>query len=133
MKRLCTLLLSLLMVVSFCCALADDVYSEPILFRGASWGTTCREVLKKLPEGVKMRDLKTMEYWYPMSDMMYDESGWGNQLKAEIGCYCYATSSSLKGVKVAGYDVESIYLYFIFTQDKNGKLAQLYLRTQILL
>lgn len=124
MKKVFALLLTLVLLLTSGAAFAGDEYAEPILFRGAAWGSSFQEVVKVLPEGVKMYDPKTSEYWYPMSDMMYDESGWGNQLKGELGCYAYAKSSSLKGVKVAGYEVEDLYLYFIFTPDSNGKLVK---------
>ncbi len=123
MKKIVSLIIAVILLLS-CSALAEEETSKPILFRGVEWGSTNKDVIKVLPAGVKMRDLRTMEYWYPMSDMMYDENGWANQFKAEIGCYCYAQSSSLKGVKVAGYDVEDLYLYYIYTPDKNGKLIK---------
>lgn len=124
MKKVFAFLLTLALLLTSCVAFAGDEYAEPILFRGVEWGSSFEDVVKVLPDGVKMRDPKINEYWYPMSDMMYDESGWGNQLKGELGCYAYARSSSLKGVKVAGYEIDELYLYFIFKQDSSGKLVK---------
>ena len=124
MKKVFTMLCVLALLLMCFGALAADEHPEPVLFRGVAWGATYSEVAKVLPKGVKMRDLQIREYYYPMADMMYDESGWGNQIKAEIGCYTYATSSSLKGVKVAGYDVADLCLYFIFKPDENGKIIK---------
>ena len=124
-RKLLTLVLSLLLILgAFSYAMADEEHSEPILFRGASWGSNYSDVQIVLPDGVKMRDLDIREYWYPMMDMMYDGSGYGNQVKAEIGCYAYARTSSLKGIKVAGYEIEQIYLYFVFVPDETGKLVK---------
>ena len=124
MKRFSSVILVLMILFTFGSASAGESYSDPILFRGAEWGSTYADVQIVLPDGVSMRDLKTTEYWFPISEFMYDESGWGSQVKAEIGCYTYANSSSLKNVKVAGYDVEGLYLYFYYTPDESGNLVK---------
>lgn len=124
-KKMLTLVLALTMLLGIVVsAHADEEYGEPILFRGAAWGASYPDVLKVLPDGVKMRDLDIKEYWYPMLDMMNEGNSYGNQVKAEIGCYSYARSSSLKGVKVAGYEIEQLYLYFIFVPDESEKLIK---------
>ena len=124
MKKVISILLILVLLMVSCSAFAGDEHSEPILFRGAQWGSSLDEVKKFIPDGVKMRDLKITEYWYPMDSLMNDGNDWGSQYKAEMGGYSYAQSSSLKDVKVAGYDIEDLYLYFMYVPGEDGLLVK---------
>jgi len=124
MKKAVLFLLASVLLLTSCSAFAGEEYAEPILFRGVEWGVPYSIVQKALPDGIKMYDLKKTEYWYPMTDMMYDGNGWGNQLKGELGCYTYAKSSSVKETKVAGYAIDNLYLYFIYLPDENGKIIR---------
>ena len=122
MKRILASLFALIMVftTSICFA---DTYENPILFRNAKWGSSYSEVLTVLPADVKMYSPKISEYWRLSGDMMFDEGSW-DYFKAELGCYSYSQSSSMKNVKVAGYDVDTIYLYFLYDNGSDGLLVK---------
>ena len=122
MKKILAFMLTIMLVASFGVCLADT-HDSAILFRNANWGAAYSEVLEKLPEGVKMYAPKVSEYWRLTADRMFDDSSW-DYYKAELGCYSYSKSSSMKNVKVAGYDVDTIYLYFLYTIDSNGLLVK---------
>lgn len=121
MKRIISLLLFVLIVVCNV-ALADDVYEKPILFRGIEWASSYTDALKGLPEGIRMYDLDEDEYWYPVIEYMFDP--FNTLYRAEIGASTYAMSSSLSNVKVAGYPVEGLKLYFTFLPGDDGLLIK---------
>lgn len=123
MKRITICLLALLMLFASCCAIAEDG-EAPILFRGAEWGGTYADTIKALPKETKIRDLSTSEYWYDVDNWLYNENAWGDTLKGELGGYTYVKSSSLKGMQVAGYDIDALYLYFAFVPGKDGLLVK---------
>lgn len=122
MKKVLATILAILIVLSTSLCLADT-HDGSILFRNAEWGASYSDVLEKLPEGVKMHAPKVSEYWRSTDDIMFDENSW-NYYKAELGCYSYSKSSSMKNVKVAGYDIDTIYLYFLYDIDSNGLLIK---------
>lgn len=124
MKKVFSAFLALMILTMCFGAFADDVYEKPILFRNIEWGSSLNTALKEIPNGVKMRDFDEREYWYPVSDFIYDGNGYGTQLKANLGGYVYARSSSMEGVKVAGYDVKNIYMYFLYEVGEDGLLKK---------
>ena len=99
-----------------------EVHDEAILFRNVTWGSDYATVKEVLPDGVETYGLKTEEYWYPILDRMYDTTF--NYLKAELGCYTYTKSSTMKNVKVAGYAVDAISLYFVYQVGPDGLLVK---------
>ena len=101
-----------------------EEYGQPILFRGLAWGCGYDEAVKAMPAGVKFFDLQEEEYWSPMYDMMYEGFNWEQQIRGTIGGQCYAKWSSLDGVKVAGYQLADLDLYFVYVPDNNGKLVR---------
>lgn len=123
MKKLMSIFATLVMLLACFSAYADE-YEKAILFRGIQWGATVSEVSAGLPEGVEMYGTKNSEYWYSMDNRMYDESMNGDSLKAEIGCYDFVRSRSLENVRVAGYQVSDLYLYYIYTPGENGLLVK---------
>ena len=122
MKKGVALAVALVLMLISSIGLAD-VYDKPILFRNTEWGSSYAEVQASLPEGVRMYSLSEREYWHPIEDTMFDESSW-DYYKAELGCYAYSQSSSMKSVKVAGYEVSSIYLFFVYEVGSNGLLIK---------
>ncbi len=128
MKRMCWILV-LVLIVSFLSVTAyategkeENEYEKPILFRNAEWESPYDEVLKVLPDGVKMYGISGLDYWYKIEDRMYSESG--DTYKAELGCYSSASSSSLKDAKVAGYEIAGLYLYFVYLPGEDGILVK---------
>ncbi len=122
MKRCLSAFIALLILLGCGSAVADDAYEEPILFRGIEWGASYTDTLKGLPAGVTMYALRNSEYWYTMDDYMFTSSNMAYH--AEIGAYAYARASSLNGVKVAGYDVSKIDLYFAYLPGDDGLLVK---------
>lgn len=122
MKKTCTLLIVMLLVLSIGIACADT-YEKPILFRGINWGATRSDAAKGLPEGIKMYDTKIGEYWHTVDNWMYDES-LDDYYKAELGCYEYARSSSVENVKVAGYNIDNMYLHYAYLPGEDGILVK---------
>ena len=102
----------------------EEVAESEILFRGIPWGASFNEVLKAFPEGAKIRDPQIKDYWYLTDDMLYDESAWSDKYTGEMGCYSYVQSSTLKEMQVAGYDIEDLYLYFVFVPGDDGLLVK---------
>lgn len=123
MKKAVLCLLVFVMLLASCFAYAEDG-AAPILFRGAEWGSTFDEAIKVLPEGSKVRDLNTTEYWYSVDNLLYNESVWDDSYKGELGGYTYVQSSSLKGLQVAGYDIEELKMYFVYTTGDDGLLIK---------
>ena len=95
LKKLLPLTLMLTLLLSSLVAQANEVYSEPILFRGINWGATLDEAVQLLPDGVEMRDIQERERWYVIDDYMYTENGFGTYTGV-MGGYTYAKSSTLK-------------------------------------
>ena len=116
-------LIAILVILMTCCTAYADIHDKSILFRGIEWGSTVSEAAKGLPNGVMMRDTQTKEYWYFMADCMFDDNN-GDYYKAELGCYEYARSNSLENVKVAGYNVADLYLYYVYTTGEDGLLVK---------
>ena len=100
--------------------IAPPVYDKPIYFRGAEWGAAIDSVLKCLPEGVMLKPVTELIVWYPIESMMYN---YLERQDAEIGCSVSAEPESLKGVKVAGYELDGISLNFAHTADAEGRLV----------
>ncbi|MBP3649603.1 MAG: hypothetical protein J6K73_07465 [Clostridia bacterium] len=122
MKKLISMLAVLTMLLT-CYSAHADTYESPILFRGIQWGATVSDASKGLPEGVKMYATRVKEYWYPMASTMFDEN-MNDYYKAELGCYEYAQSSTLENVKVAGYNISDLNLYYVYTLGENGLLIK---------
>lgn len=121
MKKTIIMIIVAILLINCGEAFADE-YEKPILFRDAEWGISYPEVQAYLPDGVRISSTRTSEYWHPMKDVMYNENG--DYYKAELGCYSYVQSSSKTDLKVAGYDVENIYLYFLYDIGQNGMLIK---------
>ena len=103
-------------------AVPADEYEEQILFRGIEWGSNYNEAITDLG-GISMCDLRESEYWYSIKDYMNTESGM-SKYNGTLGGYTYASASSLKDLSVAGYPIESLYMYFIYTPGEEGMLIK---------
>lgn len=121
MKNLISILIILAMVFCISSSIAEQ-NDTSILFRGVEWGSTFEEFKTGLPEGVKMSDLRTNEYWNTMESNMF--TGNGHSTKGDLGAYAYAFSNTLDEVKVAGYAISDLYAYFIYRTDDNGLLVR---------
>lgn len=122
MKKLFSVFVVITMLFT-CYSACADTYESPILFRGIQWGSTVSEASSGLPEGVRMYATRINEYWYPMASTMFDESV-NEYFKAELGCYEYARSTTLENVKVAGYNIAGLYLYYVYVPGENGLLIK---------
>ena len=120
MKQYCALVLffTVLLTSAFCIA---DEYEKPILFRNAEWGSSIDDTAAVLPEGVNMSDPEVLNYWHSITDYMANE-GYNTQYRAPLGCYTY--SRSVKKAKVAGYEVDTIFMYFTYEIGDDGLLIR---------
>lgn len=124
MKKTCALLMVPIMCLSCFGALAKC--DKPILFRGAEWGCTIEEAVKVLPGKTPIADLqmKPIERWYPMNEMMFSHDVWGiAKFAEELGCR-YDCTPLIKENQVAGYDVSGLSLYFVYRPGENGLLQK---------
>ena len=93
---------------------AEAVYEKPILFRGIEWGTSYNELVETYPN-------KNENEWEPGG---IDAIFYGGEA-AHYGKVGFRIRSGLpQGVTVAGYDVNDIYLNFVYTPDETGRLAK---------
>ncbi|MBR6187052.1 MAG: hypothetical protein IKQ41_12440 [Clostridia bacterium] len=125
MKKIACLLLTLILLVSCCAAFAEETasgaYEKPILFRGIPWGSTWEEAQKYLPEGIEYSlsaicRMSRVDSYMQFNDKLYNDE--------QLGRYYYASDSKkLNGMKVAGYALSGLYLYFAGTSDDSGYLA----------
>ena len=121
MKKVLASFLALVLVLSCVAALADT-YEQPILFRGAAWGSAFAEVQSALPKGVEMNELSALSYWYPIEDRMFYTRS--SSYKAEIGCQTSTYGHTLKDVTVAGHEVYQIGLVFVYQAGEDGVLIK---------
>ncbi len=125
MKKTICLVLTLLLLVPCFAALAEaaeepatEIYAKPILFRGIPWGSTWEEAQKAFPEGIEFdvsgyKGFSSAEkYLLWNSNTIYSDEILGNR---------YITTA-LNGLKVAGYPLSEIQLFFLGTSDGNGNL-----------
>ncbi len=129
MKKLTCLLLTLLLLVPCFAALAEaaeepatEIYAEPILFRGIPWGSTWEEAQTYLPEGIEYyeterNDLSTVNGYLSVKD---HKTLYGGEY---LGKDYYTSKNKMNGMKVAGYELESMYLYFAGMSDDSGYLV----------
>lgn len=124
MKRSVSILLVLLLVCCCLSCLAETEYESPILFRNIPWGTDYDTIVADyLKDEVKLSNPDGREYWYKFDDVLFDESNWDDYYNAPLGVTTYARTSSLQDLKVAGYDVYSLYLKFVSLPGDDGLLV----------
>lgn len=115
MKRLMGILLLVAMLALIPAAIAEDSPAEPILFRGIAWGTPYGEIFDESGY-TSSRDWA----WEPKGlDALFFEGG--GTYYGEVG---FGVESHLpQGEKVAGYSVDEIRFFFIYTPDEDGSLS----------
>lgn len=99
----------------------NGIYPSPILFRGAEWGATSSEVAKVLPEDFNAYEWDISEYWYSTDEWMYRENKY--EYKGKLGYY-ETSLGSLENMKVAGYDIENVYIYYTYSVGEDGLLVR---------
>lgn len=119
MKKILIALVCVLGLVA--AAFAEENESAPILFRQIQWGSSFAEVLEKLPENLRFYDLKT-DSNYSVSGTMTDDRN--AYFDGHVAGYTYARSSSLDGMKVAGYDLSGLRLRFAWVPDDDGLIVE---------
>ncbi len=123
MKKIAYLLFVVVMLLHCGFAFAEDIYENEICFRGVAWGASYDETLKAMPDEIKFYGLQDREYWYTNEVNMFDE-GINDYYKGHLGCYTYTMTSSLKDLKVAGYEIENLSLYFCYLTGEDGLLIK---------
>lgn len=110
-------------------ALAE--YDKPILFRNVPWGATYNEVIATFPDSMTMQQLKFKDWYTSLDEVMYH--GYSEIIPDASSVVCYAepklygtwgqSLEPLKDVKVAGYELENLELYFTFI-PQNGEVVR---------
>ena len=120
-----TMLLVVCMLVILSCtpALADGKDGQ-ILFREIPWGSTYNEVISRLPNGIEMKSPVGVYHWYPLHEVMSFDTGIGKTAWTDLGFLSQTEENATAGMKVAGYDVSQIHLYFAYLPDASGKLPR---------
>ncbi len=104
-------------------ALAETEAEEdaPILFRDIEWGVSLPEALEGMPEGVKFFNIEPGTSLTVYGEMF---DTYNFYLDGDIIGYVSAMSSSLEGIKIAGYELSGIIMRFAFVPNEDGLLIQ---------
>ena len=124
MKKLVGILIMIALLAGINAGYADP-YEKPILFRGVEWGASCAAFENGVfPDGLQFYNAKLLDSWHSVANMLYD--GADIRYKGEFGFYYRPLPSSIKklGLKVAGYPVDDLYLYFTFLPGDDGILVK---------
>lgn len=95
------------------------VSDKEILFRSVPWGSSVTEAAAQ-QEFINPEKFREWEYWYPAESFMFRESG-STLVNAAAGGYVNIYPRDLK---VAGYDVNSMQIYFTYVPDAEGNLVR---------
>ena len=95
------------------------VSDKEILFRSVPWGSSVTEAAAQ-QELINPEKFREWEYWYPAESFMFRESG-STLVNAAAGGYVNIYPRDLK---VAGYDVNSMQIYFTYVPDAEGNLVR---------
>ncbi len=120
-KLLAILIVCLLTFSAIFPVFAEETSLKPILFRGIEWGSSYSDVLAALPAEIKFYDLQT-DSNRTVSNYMLDESE--GYFDGHVVGYTYARSSSLDGIKVAGYELAGLRLRFAWVPGNDGLLVE---------
>lgn len=102
-------------------AVPDATGDKEILFRNLPWGTTLADTPALL--GVDLTDPYDWKYWYSVEDQMFNQSG-NIRHEGELGVYCSVGYSARKDMKVAGYALDDVDLYYLYIPDADGMLIR---------
>lgn len=124
MKRIMVVLLTIMLLLSVGYSNAENTEdSNPILFRGVEWGVKQKDAEKAL-SGIKFNSPDTYTHWRSVKDFLTDAYPYTFYYNSVLGYNLYATDSSKSNLKVAGYQVNSIGLKFVYLTDDNGILVR---------
>lgn len=121
MKRFVSLLLFLCVCFSLTTVCAESVNEpSPILFRGIPWGTNLPTAEAAL-EGISWSN-PSVDYAGDVEHNVLEDGS--IKFTDYVSAKVYAHSSSLKGMKVAGYELSGINMHFAYTTDETGVLPK---------
>lgn len=120
MKKLTVVFLACLILFCTTVVLAETA-ATPILFRDIEWGSTYNEAQKGLPDNVKLYDLDA-DSSYLVEEMMTDERR--NYFDGHVAARANARSSSLRGIKIAGYELSGLTMCFAWTPGTDGLIVE---------
>ena len=114
MKRVICLFLFVILLASFSLSFAE--VDEEIKFRGVEWGKNYTDVMQALSS----TDLKWQNGEIASGRKIEAQASgeWSDYYKHDC-LFCVNTSSSSPSIKVAGYDISNVTLYFACT-EKDG-------------
>lgn len=119
MKKVVCLIMALCFaVLCTAFALAEDAKEVKITFRGIDWGIPVTEIEAKMPDGVKLYNYDIVDGLNSVDNFLYD--GDSEYYKGAVGYSVHARPSSLENLKVAGYEVGSMYMYFAIIPGSDG-------------
>lgn len=123
MKKTLAVLMCVCVLLTSVVAWAEEDSSDAktILFRKINWGTSFTEVLSKLPEELKFSDLREDSNYTVAGTMTDDRSDY---FDGHVVGSTYARSSSLKEMKVAGYELAGLRLRFAWVPGENGLIVE---------
>lgn len=121
MRRLVSLILAILLMINSGLVLAEETKEAPILFRDNKWGDSLPSVLKSFPSDVSFYGISA-DSAYQVENTIYDAAG--SYFDGHVCGYINARSSSLKGMKVAGYEVTGITMRFAWVPNENGLIIE---------
>lgn len=105
-----TILLAVFCLAAFSTVLADSA-EDPILFRGIPWGTNYNDAISEFEgwEDPSPNNISFDRIVYGLSSPVFGDNGFLMQI-------------SPIGMKVAGFDLKDIYMYFVYPKDENGSV-----------
>ena len=116
-----SLMILLFMIVILSCfsSVSADEYEKPILFKNIPWGTPYKDVIETL----QVTPSDHFWDWTPggLGFEVFDEDF---VYSGSYGLAMWIEPSEIKDNKVAGYPINAINLYFVYTRDENGEQIQ---------
>lgn len=117
-KVVCLLMVLCLAVLSMAFAQAEDAKELKITFRGIDWGIPVTQIEGKMPDGIKLYNYDVVDGLSSVDNFLYD--GDSEYYKGAVGYSIKARPSSLDNLKVAGYEVSGMYMYFANIPGSDG-------------
>lgn len=106
-------------------------YDKPILFRNVPWGATYNEVIQTFPDSLTMEQLEPKNWFSSLDEVMYcgsseiipDSSPVVYYAEPKRYGFLGKSLEPLRDVKVAGYELENLELYFTLI-PQNGEIVR---------
>lgn len=122
MKKFFVFLAACILILSFACAAsAENTVTEPILFRGIEWGSSFTDVMNQLSSDMRFYDLRSDSSYTVSASMLGETKGY---FDGHVVGSCNARSSSLKDIKVAGYELSGLRLRFAWVPGEDGLIIE---------